>query len=135
VKVVLDTNVFVSGIFFTGPPHRILEAWGRGELQLLVSEAILDEYRRVGIELAQGFPGVDLDPILRLVTLHSTVVQGVGLPPSLVNDPSDLKFLECAASGGADCLVSGDKHLLRLREFRGVEILKPRDFLVKYLSE
>ena len=48
MKVVLDTNVFVSGVFFCGPPYDILSAWRGGRLQLVVSAEILEEYRRVG---------------------------------------------------------------------------------------
>ena len=59
MRVVLDTNVFISGIFFTGPPHQILRAWRDGKVQLLVSPSILDEYQRVGDELTLQFRGVD----------------------------------------------------------------------------
>jgi putative PIN family toxin of toxin-antitoxin system len=52
VKIVLDTNVFISGVFFTGPPSQILKAWRDGKVQLLVSSSILEEYHRVGFELA-----------------------------------------------------------------------------------
>jgi len=62
VRIVLDTNVFVSGIFFTGPPSQILKAWRDGKVQLLVSSSILEEYHRVGIELASQFQDVDLNP-------------------------------------------------------------------------
>ena len=58
MRVILDTNVFVSGIFFTGPSYRILDAWRKGELTLVVSPSILEEYRRVGQELAEQFEGV-----------------------------------------------------------------------------
>jgi len=50
VKVVLDTNVFVSGVFFSGPPHQILQAWRGGKLQLVISPENFDEYSRVGVE-------------------------------------------------------------------------------------
>jgi putative PIN family toxin of toxin-antitoxin system len=65
VKVVLDTNVFVSGVFFGGVPGRILEAWRDGALTLLVSVAILDEYRRVGRLLAGSTMAWSLSPSLR----------------------------------------------------------------------
>jgi predicted nucleic acid-binding protein len=55
VRVILDTNVFVSGVFFSGPPYRILEAWRGGKLQLVASQEILEEYQRVGETLAEQF--------------------------------------------------------------------------------
>ena len=64
MKVVLDTNVLVSGIFFSGPPGEILTAWQAGRFQLLLSPAILLEYQRVGEELAARFQGVDISSVL-----------------------------------------------------------------------
>jgi uncharacterized protein len=63
LKVVIDTNVFVSGIFFSGPPFRILKAWQEGLFRISVSEEILDEYRRVVDELCAKLGKVDLDAI------------------------------------------------------------------------
>jgi len=71
VRIVLDTNVFVSGIFFTGPPHQILEAWRDGKVQLLVSPSILEEYHRVAIELTSHFQHIDLKPFLDLLTVRN----------------------------------------------------------------
>ena len=71
MKVVLDTDVFVSGVFFSGPPFEILSAWRDGRLQLVVSAEILDEYRRVGERLESVYSGTALAPFLLLVALHS----------------------------------------------------------------
>ena len=57
MKVVLDTNVLVSGILFTGPPHQILPAWSEGRFELVFTADIHEEYRRVAAELPQQFPG------------------------------------------------------------------------------
>lgn len=67
LKVVMDTNVFVSGVFFSGPPYEILKAWQEGVFELVVSQEILDEYRRVGEILSTERPQVDLNPILTFV--------------------------------------------------------------------
>lgn len=133
MRIVLDTNVFVSGIFFKGPPHRILLGWQDGRVQLLVSAAILDEYHRVKDELASQFPDVDLAQFLQLLTVHAEVIESPLLPPVIQEDPSDDRFLECAVAGKADCIVSGDKHLLKLVEFQGIPTLKPAAFLKRYL--
>ena len=69
MRIVLDTNVFISGIFFSGPPYQILKAWRDGKVQLLVSPSILDEYRRIAAELTFQFRGVDLRPFLDLLTI------------------------------------------------------------------
>ena len=129
----LDTNVFISGIFFSGPPHRILLAWRDGKVQLLVSAAILEEYHRVKDELAGQFSGVDLQPFLQLLTVQADVIQAPPLAPVIREDPSDDRFLECAVAGKADCIVSGDKHLLKLAEFQGIPIMKPAAFVKMHL--
>jgi len=133
MRIVLDTNVFISGIFFTGPPYQILEAWRDGRVQLLVSPSILDEYQRIGAELALKFRDVDLKPFLDLLTVQAEIVLAPTFPPVIQDDPSDDKFLEAAVAGKASYIISGDKHLLKLSEFQGIQILKPRDFAHKYL--
>ena len=60
MKVVLDTNVLVSGIFFSGPPSWVLRAWSQGKFYLVISPEILDEYTRVSAELAVKFAGIDI---------------------------------------------------------------------------
>lgn len=75
LKVVIDTNVFVSGVFFSGPPYQILKAWQSGELVLAVSQEILDEYQRVGEILGREWPGMDMNPILNFVVEHASVYQ------------------------------------------------------------
>lgn len=64
MKIILDTNVFISGVFFSGPPYEILKAWRDGKVQVVISPEILEEYQQVGKTLADQFPGVDLCPIL-----------------------------------------------------------------------
>lgn len=63
MRVVVDTNVFVSGVFFTGPPHEILNAWRDQRLELILSPEILAEFQATGYELAAEFPGVGPDTL------------------------------------------------------------------------
>ena len=63
--MVIDTNVFISGVFFTGPPYQILEAWRNAKIRIVISPDIFEEYRRVGDVLANRFPGIDIDALLR----------------------------------------------------------------------
>ena len=58
MKVVLDTNVLISAIFFGGIPGRILSAWATGELTLVLSPDVLDKYRRVVLELSKKYPAL-----------------------------------------------------------------------------
>ena len=134
LKVVMDTNVFVSGVFFSGPPYKILQAWQSGEFELVVSSEILDEYRRVGEILAEEHPSIDLSPILNFVIEHAKVYKSVKLKEPVCEDPDDDKFIACALSSGSRIIISGDKHLLKVSGYQGIEILKPRDFVDRYFG-
>ena len=129
MRIVLDTNVFVSGVFFSGPPYEILKAWRENRVQLVMSPEIFDEYQRVGHLLAQEFPGVDLGEILELLLVNAELVLAPALPGPVCDDPDDDKFLACAMAGGCDIVVSGDKHLQRATGYGGVRVLSPREFL------
>ena len=133
MKIVLDTNVFVSGVFFSGPPHQILKAWKNQEFQILISLEILDEYFRVGEELSVQFPEVDLNPILELFTTNAELIEAVQLNEAVCDDPDDDKFFACAIAGAADLIVSGDKHLLKVSGYQGIEIIRPRLFVNRYI--
>jgi len=134
VRVVLDTNVLISGIFFSGPPAKILSHWRKGNFTAVISEPIILEYTRVAEEISQKFPQIEITEILGLFTLNSEIVDPGGLEITECEDLADNKFLECAIAGKCDFIVSGDKHLLKMSEYRRVKILKPRDFLDKYLN-
>jgi putative PIN family toxin of toxin-antitoxin system len=134
VRIVLDTNVFVSGVFFTGPPHAILKAWHDGRLKIVASAEILEEYRRVGVELSEQFPGVDLEPFLALLAIGAEIILAPELSERVCKDPDDDKFLACAIAGRCKIVVSGDKQLREVSGYRGVEVMSPRAFLNRYLN-
>jgi len=73
VKIVLDTNVFISGIFFSGPPSIILQAWRDSKIQIILSEEILEKYQYVADELSSKFPAVDIARIIELLTIYGEV--------------------------------------------------------------
>ena len=74
MRIVLDTNVFVSGVFFGGPPGKILEAWRDARVRPVLSAEIFEEYRRDGVELNARYGGVDLEPFLALFGVHAEFV-------------------------------------------------------------
>ena len=134
MKVILDTNVFVAGVFFSGPPYAILDAWRHGRVSLVVSPEIMEEYRRVVHELADEFPAIDPGPPLELVAVHAEFVDALPLPVPVCTDASDDIFLACAVASRTRIIVSGDKALLRASGYEGVEVLTPRSFVDKHLK-
>jgi putative PIN family toxin of toxin-antitoxin system len=135
MRIILDTNVFVSGIFFTGPPCHILEAWRDGRLKLVISAEILEEYQRVANALADQFPTINLKPILEFVMIHAEMVAAVPLPQLVCSDSDDDKFIACAIAGNTQIIISGDKHLLQVSGYQGIQVLKPRQFVDEHLAK
>ena len=129
MRTVVDTNVFVSGVFFGGPPGDVLAAWRDGAIELVVSREIIDEYVRVGERLSARFPDVNLEPVLRLVSAFASLVSVPPLPERVCADQDDDKFLACALAAGAPFVVSGDRALLATSPYRTVVVIRPRDFV------
>ena len=134
MKIVLDTNVLISGIFFSGPPYQILKAWQEGKIQIAVSKEILVEYHRVAEELSAKFPNIEISQILELLTIHSEMVNTQGLEVSVCEDPDDNMFISCALGSKSKIIVSGDKHLLKISGYQEIEVLKPKIFFDDHLK-
>ena len=136
MRVVLDTNVLVSGIFFGGIPGRILSRWATGELTLVLSQAVLTEYPRVGHELGIRYAELEVpfDSIVTLIAMNALLVDASPLSEPVSDDPADDMFLAAAVAAHASIVVSGDKDLLRVSGWQGIVVLTPRQFHDSYLS-
>jgi len=73
VKVVIDTNVFISGVFFSGAPYLVLRAWRDDKIQVVLSLEIMAEYRRIGEIIAQDHPGIELTKMLDFVFQNAVI--------------------------------------------------------------
>lgn len=133
IQLVLDTNVFMSGIFWSGHPEQILNSWSDGKIKLIVSPEILNEYVRVGNILSKKYPSIDVSPFIDLVTIYGKFVSPVILKEPVSRDADDDKFIATALSAKCKLIVSGDKDLLTVDGCFGIEIIKPNDFVTKYL--
>ena len=133
MKIILDTNVLISGVFFSGPPFQILDAWRNGKIKILISPEILAEYRKVGEILSEQFPSINLDSFFAIVAREAEIIAAPPLPEPVCEDPDDDKFLSCALSGQCRIIVSGDKHLKRISGYRGIVVITPRKFVEEYI--
>lgn len=134
MKIVLDTNVFISGVFFTGPPYQILEAWRDEKFEILISKEILEEYKRVGESLSIQFPQVNIIPILKFFAIKAELIDAQPLSWPVCEDLDDDKFFACAIAGKSKLIISGDKHLLKVSGYQGIKVLKPKEFINQYLT-
>ena len=128
MRIVLDTNVFISS-FFGGNPRTIIDLWKDGRLTLCLSQDIFDEYievlRRLGLDNTP-----ELEELLKLFATGFHIVFTTKTPEiHVVADPDDDKFIACALALKAGCVVSGDKALVDVRLYQGIRIVTPREFL------
>lgn len=135
MRIVVDTNVLISGVFFSGPPYEILDAWRKRRVQLVVSPEVLEEYRRVAEELADRFAGVDPTPWLELLGAQADLVEAPPVDQRICSDPDDDKFIACALASGSRFIVTGDRALLNASGFEGVSVLTPRHFVERHLRK
>lgn len=124
----LDTNVLVSAFFWNGNERRVLLACLEGRHRLVTSPALLAEAERV---LGEKFdlPKPEVAAYLGSLTLAADVVSPTVRIQVVAADPADDRVLECAVAGRADGIVTGDRHLLGLRDYAGTAILRASDVL------
>jgi putative PIN family toxin of toxin-antitoxin system len=134
VKVVIDTNIFVSSFLNPkGTPRRIINLWKEGRITLCLCAEILAEY----LEVLARF-GLAGEPELRELLDLFKSRQGIDFVVLdndlhvIEADPADDKYLECAITAHATCIISGDKHLKGLREYEGMPIMSPGDYLTSH---
>src|SRR3989344_4440628 len=123
IRVVLDTNIYVSSVFWLGKPHQIVELAIDRKIQVFTSPQILEELERV---LKRDFLE-DHDFIesqIALILEYSKIVKPANTIQAIKDDPDDNKIIECAVTANADYIVTGDSHLLNLKEFHLTKIVK-----------
>ena len=136
MRVVLDTNVLISSVIATGVPHDIVVKGFSSEYQIVVSVATLTEFRDTLLKYPEKFH-MDEEDVQREVETIRYFAEFVDPDEDITvveADPDDDKFLEAAVAGNVDYIVSGDRHLLDLDSFRGIDIVEPRVFYDRLMS-
>jgi putative PIN family toxin of toxin-antitoxin system len=121
--VVLDTNVLISGFLFDGKPRELLRKVIAGSIRCSLSEPILREFAEVLRRPKFGVPYGASQLIIQELNAICEVVTPSLRINAIGNGPDDDRILECAVEAKADFLVTGDKHLLELGSFKGIDIL------------
>ncbi len=132
LKVVIDTNVFISS-FFGGIPREIINYWKNGKITLCLSQKIIEEY----IEVLNKLGLKDKNEIQNLTKLFAESYNSIftAKTPSLKvveEDPDDNKFIECAVALDSKIIISGDKHLKNIKKYIDIEIVSPKEFIEMY---
>ena len=126
MTVVLDTNVLLAAFATRGLCEAVFEVCLAAH-EIVLSEHILKELRR-HLRVKFKVPASHADQVIAFLREHAALVKPAKVPASACRDRSDLPVLGTAVAAEADCLVTGDRDLLDLKEFRGIPILSPRAF-------
>ncbi|MCJ7720007.1 MAG: putative toxin-antitoxin system toxin component, PIN family [Candidatus Hadarchaeum sp.] len=129
VKVVADTNVIVSALFWRGNESKIIDLVEKGKIKLFTSVALLDELKKVLGYERFGLGEKTVDDNVKYILTISEISSPKRRLKIIREDPADDKVLECALEGKVRYIVSGDMHLLRSRKFRGIRIIRAKELL------
>ena len=133
MRVVVDTNVFISGVFFGGKPRTVLESIVSGDVAAFASRAIIEEYSDIILDLTGRKQGaLNQEAVSAFVASLNIIETRTKVMAS--RDPDDDKFIECALDAGAVYIISGDKDLLSLEKYRGVTMITAADFVAQFIS-
>ena len=133
IRITVDTNVLVSATFWYGASYRIIELVEKGKVELVLSEAIIQEFSAV-LEYEEIKKKIVNKRLLMLRAVEKLVLMSKILVPAIKiavvkEDPDDDKVLECAVAGNVDYLVSKDNHLLKIIKYGKIKIVSPEEFL------
>ena len=134
LKVVIDTNQFISSVINKhGPSANLLEAWRKYCFTLVLSDKVVQEIRRVFLypRISQKYhlKEDDINAFLGFIEHEAVILSGLAPIDVIQDDPEDNEIVACALEAGADYIVSGDKHLLNLKNYQGITIVTVREFL------
>ncbi|MBI5025348.1 MAG: putative toxin-antitoxin system toxin component, PIN family [Nitrospirae bacterium] len=130
IKVVYDTNIFISGLLWKGLPYKCLLLAKAKAVELFLCEKIIFELSSK-LKNRFDFTDIEVEKTIKEIKSFSKNIKIEGNLRVVKEDSDDDKFIECACNANADCIVSGDRHLLNLKSYNGIEILNARDFLIK----
>ncbi|RLC72289.1 MAG: putative toxin-antitoxin system toxin component, PIN family [Chloroflexi bacterium] len=138
MRVVLDTNTIISGLLWFGKPRKLIDLAEAGSITVCTSPDLLRELREVLIrpKLSGRLAAVgsSAEEVVEQFAALAQVVEVSVSVTVITADPDDNNVLSCALAAQADYIVSGDRHLLDLASYEGVEILDAAQFLVKVFS-
>ncbi|MFA4907645.1 MAG: putative toxin-antitoxin system toxin component, PIN family [archaeon] len=128
IRTVLDTNILVSAQFWKGKPHQITLRAIQNRIEAFASREILEEFRKaLGRDF--GISKSEIDARVETLLGFIRIIEPKTRINVISEDPSDNRILEAALEANAGYIVSGDRHLLKLKEFRGIKIVAAAEFI------
>ncbi len=136
IRAVFDTNILVSATFWTGSSFRLVELADSKKIVCVLSSELILEYQKV-INSDEIIEKVEHKNLILSEVVRRVIEQSVLVEPNfkldvVKDDSDDNKVLECAKAGKVDFVVTNDQHLLKLKEFEGIKIITPKEFLESF---
>ena len=128
MRIVIDTNVIASAVFFGGKPYQLLHYIMEDRVDVVASKEIVDEYEEIVLRLKQKYPAISTKIPLQELLAKFEIIR-VSSDIHVSRDPDDDKFISCAVDGKCLYIVSGDNDLLAIGNYGAIEILTVVDFL------
>lgn len=129
MRIVLDTNVLVSGIFWTGNEAKVIERCKKRKYTNIASPYTLGEFERVISKERFALTREEIENLIELVLSFSIILIPSQKVSIIKKDPNDNMFIDCALAGSAEYIISGDTHLLNLGKYKDIKILTAKKFL------
>jgi len=131
MRLVLDTNVYISAYFWGGKPQLVIDRIIQGVDELYITDSIVEELAEVMSRPKFGVPDVLIEDYIHAIRELAVTVTVSGRIKDVCRDSEDDKILECAVVSDADFIISGDDDLLSMDNFQGILIRQPTDYLTK----
>ncbi len=134
IKVVLDTNIYISGILFAGKPREVLDLAIKGKIHVFISPDILSELRDVLSIKKFCFSPERVDIIIREIESITTMVNPAKKYSIVSHDSDDNIIIDCAMESRVEYIITGDNDLLCLNKYKSITIINPALFIEEYLD-
>ncbi len=131
MRIVIDTNIIASALFFGGKPYQLLRYVMESRVDAVASKEIVDEYEEIVLRLQRKYPAINSRIPLQDIISKFEIIR-VNSEIHISRDPADDKFISCALDGKCLYIVSGDSDLLDIESYEGIEILTVSDFLNRF---
>jgi putative PIN family toxin of toxin-antitoxin system len=129
MKIVLDSNIFISSFFWKGNPRKVFDRVTNGQDELYTTDAILQEIYTVMSRKKFDVKKNEIDDYIRIIERYSIKLFPRGRTEEIIRDKDDNKILECGIEGGVEFIITGDDDLLVLKGFENIRIVKPKEYL------
>jgi putative PIN family toxin of toxin-antitoxin system len=129
----LDTNVIISALGWRGPEFKLMTLIFNGKIKMAISPQILEEFIGVASSKKLGFSEDDVNDFVDALLNTCRIVFPEENISLIAGDPSDNRIIECAAASSSTHIITGDNHLLSLKRYKNIEIMKASDFIKQYI--